>query len=147
MRSGRANSSTRTSRHKLREHKRECERLELERSAAEAARLREANEHAIQRQTAQQQHDELTAQLHAWKDTCSRLEEEQHALQTSVADLKALAAVERDAYQLLELQLQDVDTARVEASQERDRLNSILVDAFAKYNRLRAAAAAPKETL
>ena len=95
---------------------------------------------------AQQQHDEIARQLHESKAACQALEDARTALQASLAELRTHAAVDRDAYQLLELQLQDVDAARLEASAERDMLNSILVDAFAKYSSLRAAAS-PKETL
>ena len=111
------------------------------------ARLREAEEQVDQKHALQQQYDQIAAQAREHDAARRHLEAERTVLQASLADLRAAAIVERDAYQLLELQLLDVDNARLEAATERDRLKSILVDAFDKFNTLRSTAATAKETL
>jgi chromosome segregation ATPase len=139
-------------------HAGELEAALADRVRAEA-RFRDAEEgasqkHALQHQAIQHQQDALANQMAEWKTRYQRLEAERNGLQVSLqdlqvqqADLRKNAAAQRDAFELMELQIEDADAARVEAGAERDRLKNILAEALAQYQNIPAAASTRKERI
>jgi PAS domain S-box-containing protein len=139
----------------LRDWKARCQQVEAERDELRRAlderrvrddqdvAARQALEERLQdaeaslKRLADEAQETLTRQLHDWKVECHRLETERNALHAALESTRsrysAEAAASREACQAIELQLEDVDRARAEATAERDGLKAALGEAHARH--------------